>query len=83
MLRELCDLVDLIAQCPEHVQKRAARALSSELQAYEDWVSLGCPDERTYRLIRMQRVADRLAAPPRKPRFTELWEKRKREDEDG
>ena len=67
MLKELREIVELIAQCPEHVQRNAAQALSIELQQHEDWVSLGWPDRRTYAAIKMQRVADRLKQWPQKP----------------
>lgn len=70
MLKELQDIVDLIAQCPEHVQRNAAQALSIELAQHEDWVSLGCPDKRTYAAIKMKRVTDGIREwPPKKPWF--------------
>lgn len=70
MIKELRDVVELIAQCPEHVQRNAAQALSIELAQYEDWVSLGCPDSQTYAAIKMRRVADGLKEwPPKKPRL--------------
>jgi hypothetical protein len=64
MIKELQDVVDLIAQCPEHVQRNAAQALSIELQQHEDWVSLGCPDKRKYVSIKLQRAADNIKKYP-------------------
>jgi hypothetical protein len=59
MIKELKDIVDLIGQCPEHVQRNAAQALSTELQQHEDWISCGRPDRQTWLKIRVERAANR------------------------
>ena len=75
MIKELQDIAELMAQCPDHVQRNAAQALSNELQQHEEWVSCGCPDSATWTKMQMQRVADRLKEPPKRSRFVVLWEK--------
>lgn len=71
MLKELRDIVKLIAECPDHMQRNAARVLSIELQQYEDWVSLGRPDDRTYDAIKMKRLACRPKDWPSKKSYPE------------